>query len=100
MRRSVIVVFLLTLAVPRLALAQAQAAGPPAPGPEVQRLGFWVGTWHYESANATGTLTYEWMTGGFSVIGREEGTDRVGEGRPPPGLHVGSRRAPVHASTP
>jgi hypothetical protein len=74
MKRPAVIALVLLLAVPCLALAQA-----PAPGPEVQRLGFWVGTWHYESATATGTLTYEWMTGGFSVIGREEGTDRVGK---------------------
>ena len=83
MKRPAVITLVLLLAVPCLALTQAasQASppGPPAPGPEVQRLGFWVGLWHYESASASGTLTYEWMTGGFSVIGREEGTDRVGK---------------------
>jgi hypothetical protein len=78
MKRSVLLVLFLVLAAPCLEPAQAQAAPPLKPGPEIQRLGFWVGTWKYESANASGMLTYEWITGGFGVIGREEGTDRAG----------------------
>ena len=47
MKRSVLIVLLLVLAVPCLAFGQAQTAPPPKPGPEVQRLGYFVGTWKY-----------------------------------------------------
>jgi hypothetical protein len=68
MRRLVIVVILLALAVPCLAAGQPQTAPPPKPGPDIQRLAYFVGTWKTE----TETVTYEWFTGGFSLIGRVE----------------------------
>jgi hypothetical protein len=47
MKRSVLIVLLLALAVPCLACGQAQTAPPPKPGPEVQKLEAWVGDWTY-----------------------------------------------------
>jgi hypothetical protein len=69
MKRLLVVVVLLALAVPYVALGQAQTA-PPKPGPEIQRLGYFVGTWTTD----TETVTYEWFTGGYSLIGRVENT--------------------------
>ena len=81
MKRSVLIVLLLTLVVPCLAFGQAQTAPPPKPGPEVQRLGYFVGTWKYVGKVLTdpkgtyeGTQTWEWFPGGFSVVGKAEGT--------------------------
>jgi hypothetical protein len=81
MRRSVLIVLLLVLAVPCLAFGQVQTAPPPKPGPEVQRLGYFVGTWKYVGEVLTdpkgtyeGTMTWEWFPGGFSVVGKSEGT--------------------------
>ena len=69
MKRSVLVVILLVLAAPCLASGQPQTPAPPTPGPEYQRLGYFVGTWKTDSGE---TVTYEWFTGGFSLIGRVE----------------------------
>ena len=81
MKRSVLIVLLLTLTVPCLAFGQAQTVPPPKPGPEVQRLGYFVGTWKYAGKVLTdpkgtyeGTQTWEWFPGGFSVVGKAEGT--------------------------
>ena len=70
MKGSLVVIVVLALALPCLAQAQ-----PPEPGPEVQRLGFFVGTWKSD----THTVTYEWFTGGFSLIGRVENTGPEGK---------------------
>lgn len=48
MKRSVLIILLLVLAVPCLAFGQAQAAQPPKPGPEQQKLKVYVGDWTYE----------------------------------------------------
>jgi len=58
----------LLLAVPCLVSGQPQTSPPPKAGPEVLRLGSFIGTWKTE----TETVTYEWFTGGFSVIGHVE----------------------------
>ena len=79
MKRSVLIVLLLTMAVPCLAFGQAQTAPPPKPGPEIQRLGFLVGTWKTESGSSSSTTNWEWFVGGFGVVGREEGTDPGGK---------------------
>ena len=76
MKRSVLVVMLLLLAVPCLAAGQPQTPAPPTPGPEIQRLGYFVGTWKTDSGE---TVTYEWFTGGFSVIGRVENSGPEGK---------------------
>lgn len=68
---------------PPLAAAQA-----PQPGPEHQRLGFFVGKWTVEGEMKPGPMgpggkmtssdTCEWFDGRFSVICRSEGTGPFG----------------------
>ena len=74
MNRLLVIVVLL-LAVTCLVSGQAQTSPPPKPGPEVLRLGSFVGTWKTE----TETVTYEWFTGGFSVIGHVENSGPEGK---------------------
>ena len=68
---AVVVCLLLAIAVCPL-LAQAP---PAAPGPEVQRLGFFAGTWkiagEFKTEPAgpyTGTIACEWFEGGFVMV--------------------------------
>jgi hypothetical protein len=74
------VIVLFMLAVPCMAFGQAQ---PPKPGPEVQKLAYYVGTWKIEGEFATGKLSStdacEWFTGGFYVVCRNEGTGTTGK---------------------
>ena len=84
--KKLLVIVLLVLAVPYLAHGQAQ---PPKPGPEVQKLGYYVGTWTYDSelkagpfgpaGKISGTETCEWFTGGFHIVCRGEGTGPSGK---------------------
>ena len=81
MKRSVLIVLLSVLAVPCLAFGQTQTAPPPKPGPEAQRLGYFVGTWKFEGefmldpkGKYAGTATWEWFPGEFSIVGRGDGT--------------------------
>ncbi len=69
------------------ALAQAPAQ-PPKPGPEHQKLGYFVGKWTTEGetkpnpfmpgGKMTSRDTCEWFEGGFSVVCRSEGTSPTG----------------------
>jgi hypothetical protein len=87
MKKLLIIVFI-ALAVPCLAFGQAQTAQPPKPGPEVQKLAYFLGTWKGEgeikagplgpAAKLSGTTTCEWFAGGFHVVCRREST---GEGK-------------------
>jgi Protein of unknown function (DUF1579) len=81
MKRLVLLVLLSALAVPNLAFGQEQTAPPQKPGPEVQRLGYFVGTWNFVGEAMTdpkdkyeGTATWAWFPGGFSVVNSVEGT--------------------------
>ena len=75
MKRVLVVVVVLAFAVPCL-------AQPPKPGPEVQKLAYYVGTWKLESdlragpwgpaGKISGTATCEWFAGGFHVVCRGE----------------------------
>lgn len=71
------------------ALAVAQVpAGPPKPGPEHQRIGYFVGNWHSEgkiNQNAfmpAGTFASDdrcaWFEGGFAVVCNSTGTSPMG----------------------
>ena len=70
-----------------IALAQAPA-GPPKPGPEHQRLGYFVGTWHGEAevkpnpfmpaGKITSDDTCRWFEGGFAVVCDSTGTSPMG----------------------
>ena len=73
--KKLLVIVVRMLAVSCLAFGQPQTAPSPKPGPEVLRLGYFVGTWKTE----TETVTYEWFTGGFSVIGRVENSGPEGK---------------------
>jgi hypothetical protein len=73
-----------------LALAQAPK-GKPMPGPENQRLGYFVGKWHSEGdmkaspfgpgGRFTDDANCEWFAGHFSVVCRSQGTSPMGPGR-------------------
>ena len=70
-----------------IALAQAPA-GPPKPGPEHQRLGYFVGSWHSEAevkpnpfmpaGKMTTDGTCAWFEGGFAVVCNSSGTSPMG----------------------
>jgi hypothetical protein len=72
---------------PGLVFAQA-SEGPPKPGPEVQRLGYFVGTWHGEAEikpNAfmpAGKMTNDdvcgWFEGGYAVVCNSSGSGPMG----------------------
>jgi hypothetical protein len=82
----------LLLSVCALSLAvsiQAQAPqGPPKPGPEVKKLAYNVGTWNVEGESKpfgpmpggkiTSTEKCSWLSGGFFVTCRSEGTGPMG----------------------
>src|SRR5690242_16126379 len=65
-----------------LALGEAQADQAPKPGPEVQRLGYYVGTWEGHGETKGGPFgpagklsskqTCNWFSGGFQVVCRGE----------------------------
>jgi len=74
MNRLVVVV-VLVLATACLVSGQAQTSAPPKPGPEVRRLGSWVGTWKTD----TETVTWEWFKGGFNLIGHVENSGPEGK---------------------
>jgi hypothetical protein len=69
---------------------QAQAPqGPPKPGPEVARLGYFIGTWKEvgtahmgamqgPEGKITTTTKYEWLPGGFFVVGHSDGMSSLG----------------------
>ncbi len=79
-KRSILVVVVL-VAFWSIVLAQ-QPAGPPQPGPEEKRLGYYVGKWHSEAdmkpsafgpgGKETGNQSCEWFAGGFHVVCRAE----------------------------
>jgi hypothetical protein len=69
-------------------VAAAQGQQPPKPGPEHQRLAFFVGKWKAEGEVKPGPMgpggkmsttdTCEWFEGRYSVICRSEGTTPMG----------------------
>ena len=92
MKRSVLIVWLLALAVPCLAFGQAQAAKPPKPGPEHQKLAALLGAWTTQGEARespfgpadkwSGTIKSEWWAGHFAVVRHlEEQSSVRGESR-------------------
>ncbi len=77
-----LVAALVALAASRPAFGQAQPQ--PQPGPEVQKLGYYVGTWKTEGETTAGPLrsafkftetgTCEWFDGKFQLVCRHEGS--------------------------
>jgi len=74
--------------VPCLAFADVPANQAPKPGPEVQKLAYYVGSWTGEGETKGGPLgpagklsskqTCKWFTGGFQVICEGEETGPTG----------------------
>jgi hypothetical protein len=68
---------------------QAQAAEAPKPGPEHQKLAYFVGRWTIEGTMQpgpmgpggpmTGTDTCEWFAGGFHIVCKSDGRGPAGE---------------------
>jgi hypothetical protein len=75
--------------VPSCVFALTQADQAPKPGPEVQKLGYYVGTWKGEGQTKGGpfgpagklssTMTCEWFAGGFHLVCRGEETGPTGK---------------------
>ena|SRR5512135_1833030 len=75
--------------VTSLAFAQAQTDQPPKPGPEIQKLAYYVGTWKGEGelkaspfgpgGKLSSTQTCEWFAGEFQVLCRGEETGPSGK---------------------
>lgn len=71
-----------------LQVANAQGGQPPKPGPEQERLGYFVGKWTAEGEMKPGPMgpggkmttsdNCEWFEGHYSVICRSEGTTPTG----------------------
>ena len=85
MKRLLVIVVVLAFATPCV----AQTAQPPKPGPEVQTLAYYLGTWKVEGKVNAGTPlgpagtfsatdTCEWFAGGFHLVCRSEGTGPKG----------------------
>lgn len=72
-----------------LAFGQAPTEQTPKPGPEVQKLGYYLGTWKGEgetkdrpfgpAGKLSSSMTCEWFTGGFQVVCRGEETGPTGK---------------------
>jgi Protein of unknown function (DUF1579) len=77
-----------TIAVGGVQSAAAQAPQAPKPGPEHQRLGYFVGKWSAQGEMKPGPMgpggkvtaadTCEWFEGGFSVVCHSEGNGPMG----------------------
>jgi len=86
LRMKLLTPFLLILA--QLTLAAAAKAQEPKPGPEVQKLAYYLGTWKGEGETKGGpfgpagklssTTTCEWFAGGFHLVCRGEETGPTG----------------------
>src|SRR5262245_5484258 len=86
--KSLLACSLLLLSGPSAALAQAQAERTPAPGPEVQGLGYYVGTWEGHGVTGAGPLggagalsshmTCNWFAGGHQIVCQGEETGPSG----------------------
>lgn len=71
-----------------IGVALAQDAGPPKPGPEHKRLGYFVGTWKTDGAMEASEMgpggkiasvdKCAWFEGGFSVVCHSEGKSPMG----------------------
>jgi len=76
------------LIVAQLTLAPVASAQEPKPGPEVQKLAYYLGTWKGEGETKGGpfgpagklssTTTCEWFAGGFHLVCRGEETGPTG----------------------
>lgn len=82
-------------AIAAVALAQTPPPGPPKPGPEHKKLGFFIGKWSGEAdmkespfgpgGKMTWSETCEWFEGGFAVVCHSTGS---GPGGPMKGVAI------------
>jgi hypothetical protein len=73
---------------PPVVIVRAQTEKPPSPVPEVQRLGYYVGTWEGHgktkggpfgaAGNLSSKMTCDWFAGRFQVVCRGEETGPTG----------------------
>ena len=73
----------------QIALGETPTAQGPRPGPEIQKLGYYVGTWKGEGAAKEGpfgpggklssTTSCEWFDGGFHLVCRGEEQGPTGQ---------------------
>jgi hypothetical protein len=81
MKRLLVILVVLALALPCLAQTP-----PPKPGPEVQKLAYFLGTWKGAGevneaqlkGKSSGIKTCEWFAGGFHLMCRTEATGPQG----------------------
>ncbi len=66
---------------------KAQAPAMPKPGPEVQKMAYFLGSWKEAgksmmpgmSGAYSGTQKWEWMSGGFFLVNHATGTGSMGK---------------------
>jgi hypothetical protein len=86
---GVVAFLILMMGVPMRAQAPQ---GAPAVGPEVKRLGFFIGTWKEvgtahmgamqgPEGKVTSTTKYEWLSGGFFLVGHSDTVTSMGTNR-------------------
>jgi hypothetical protein len=78
----------LLLLAPAIAFAQAKTDKTPKPGPEIQKLAYYIGTWMGAGETKGGPfgaagklssrMTCKWFTGGFHVVCQGEETGPTG----------------------
>ena len=90
MRKVIPFVVTVVLLVAVAAVIGAQAPGqPPKPGPEVQKLAYFLGTWKYEgetkasdfgpAGKFSGEESCEWFTGGYQLVCHFNETSAIGK---------------------
>ena len=77
-------------------MSDNERSGPPQPDAKLRALDKLVGRWEL-SGDATGTVTYEWMEGGFFLL---QHVDIALEGHRTTGLEVIGRLLPYGAEEP
>jgi hypothetical protein len=87
MRRTFVALIFVAM---MLAVAASAQMEMPKPGPELQKLSYFVGTWTFEGdmkpgpmgpgGKFTGTSHYEWMDGKFFVSGHSDMKGAMGNG--------------------
>lgn len=86
---TVVVTLILTMGVSMRAQAPQ---GAPTAGPEVKRLGYFIGTWKEvgtahmgamqgPEGKVTSTTKYEWLPGGFFLVGHSDTTTSIGSNK-------------------
>jgi hypothetical protein len=87
--KALLIAAAILLSAPSLAFAQPQADQTPKPGPEVQKLDYYVGTWEGhgetkagpfgEAGKLSSKMTCDWFAGGFQIVCKGEETGPSGK---------------------